>query len=71
MTERRECPLQGGKVGSLVAYQLSPVPEGDRYELGRITSWNGAYVFVQYEGDKHSKATRPESLMLLREAKDG
>lgn len=44
---------------------------GHRPERGVITSvgpgWNG-YVFVRYDGDQHSKATRPEDLSLEVEA---
>lgn len=41
---------------------LDPQPKS---EDGVITSVNDTYVFVQYVGDRHSKATRPEDLEFL------
>lgn len=34
-------------------------------EEGEITAVRGAYVFVRYGWDQHSKATRPADLELL------
>ena len=31
-------------------------------ELGVVTSFNSQYVFVRYDGDHHSKATRINDL---------
>jgi len=31
-------------------------------EYGVITSWNDQYVFVEYLGERHSKATDPRTL---------
>lgn len=36
--------------------------EGAAPEQGVITSANQTYVFVRYDGDQQSKATRPEDL---------
>ena len=36
--------------------------EGAAPEDGVVTSTNDQYVFVQYKGDFHSKATRPDDL---------
>jgi len=32
------------------------------HEYGIITDWNDKYIFVQYDGDSHSKATMPGDL---------
>lgn len=34
-------------------------------ETGTVTDVNNYYVFVRYDGDRHSKATRPEDLVRL------
>lgn len=41
------------------------VRHGDKNEDGVITSVNSTYVFVQYKGDFHSKATYPDELEFL------
>jgi hypothetical protein len=33
-------------------------------ELGKITSWNESYVFVDYDGSGRGKATRIEDLVV-------
>lgn len=40
-------------------------PAGGPPEVGKITSVNDSYVFVLYDRDTASKATRPEDLTLL------
>ena len=56
-------------IGAKVVY----IPFADRgpvfKEEGVITSCNDEFVFVRYEGDFHSKATRPDDLTLLYEGK--
>lgn len=48
--------------GARVLYQ----PEGGKPEYGTITGFSTlALVFVRYDGDRTSKATRPADLTLL------
>lgn len=37
----------------------------DEVEVGRVTHWNSAGVFVCYDGDRNSKCTSPEDLTLF------
>jgi hypothetical protein len=39
-------------------------PQSGATEEGVITEVRGYFVFVRYNGDEHSKATRPEDLSL-------
>ena len=45
--------------GRLVIYQPHPA---NRAELGRITSWNDHYIFVDYNNTGHGIATNPANL---------
>lgn len=48
--------------GKRVRYQ----PTGGKPEYGVITGFSTlAHVFVRYDGDRQSKATRPEDLELM------
>jgi len=48
-------------IGAGVVY----CPDGAAREDGTIVAVSSAYVFVQYVGDRGSKATAPEHLTLL------
>jgi hypothetical protein len=48
-------------VGDRVRYR----PSHGEPEDGEITGINGAYVFVRYDGDRHSKATAARVLELI------
>lgn len=45
-------------IGKIVYYKQGT----QEYEFGIITSFNDSYIFVMYDGDIHSKATRREDL---------
>lgn len=47
-----------GDIGRAVVYR----PAGGDLEDGIIRSFNDRFVFVQYKGDLHSKATRRNDL---------
>lgn len=47
-------------IGERVAYR--PVNQPDAVEVGIITAFNRAYVFVRYGDDPYSKATLRENL---------
>lgn len=48
-------------IGAAVVY----APSSGRREDGVITDVTRMYVFVRYDGDRHSKATAPGQLTLL------
>ncbi len=50
--------LKEEDIGRTIFYN----PRAGFREAGIITRWNDQYVFVQYEGEMQSKATRPEDL---------
>jgi len=53
--------LKKGHVGRRVIY----APRFGIVEFGRISSWNKHLIFVQYDGEIHTKATSPEDLTML------
>lgn len=54
-------------VGATVVY--TPTYNGARPEVGVITRVTDTYVFVQYRGDQHSKATSASFLRLAGESR--
>lgn len=51
--------LRPEHTGRRVVYRPSP---NEPVESGVITSWNGKFVFVRYDGSNTSQATNPADL---------
>ena len=51
--------LKESDKGRSVIYR--PAGQPDKFEVGRVTSWNTRYVFVRY-GNGDSMATNPRDL---------
>ena len=49
-------------IGKKVIYKQHWDDYGQRWEIGKVTSFNEHYVFVQYYGDNHSKSTKKQDL---------
>ena len=54
--------LKEAKIGMSVIYTPYKACKPEDKELGVITSMNNIYVFVRYEDECISKATRPEDI---------
>jgi hypothetical protein len=54
--------LTGPAARELIGGRVTYHPAGLPAEEGTITAVNGQFVFVLFDGDTYSKATRPEDL---------
>jgi hypothetical protein len=65
--EEQEMTLEEAKVsiGERVMYIPYPDCPSELNEYGTITATRKFFTFVRYDGDDHSKATKPEALTLI------